>query len=196
MAHVRRRLKNGEEVLIRPIRPEDGQGLREGFERLSPESRYRRFFTLSPTLSNAQLRYLTEVDHRSHEALLAIDPETRHGLGVARFVRFCDEPSVAEVAVAVADDWQQRGLGTALLHELTARAREEGITRFRASVLAENQAMMGFVKSLGEAHVMGHAQGLIELLMDLPDEGLPESLRHAVRAAARGDIELERPDRA
>jgi RimJ/RimL family protein N-acetyltransferase len=185
---VRRRLAGGEEVLIRPIRAEDKDGLRQGIERLSPQSRYRRFFTPVPRVTSAQMRYLTEVDHRTHEALLAIDPDSRQGVGVARFVRSLQDPDTAEVAVAVSDEWQRRGVATRLLYELTARAREEGIRRFSASVLAGNQAAIEMMRKLGEARVLGTEGGVLELVMDLPPEGVPEALSAAVRAAARGDI--------
>ena len=179
-------------MLVRPIRPQDSQGLLEGFQRLSPESRYRRFLAPLPKLGRAQLRYLTEVDHHDHEALLAIDPQTRNGLGVARFVRSREDPSVAEVAVAVADDWQGRGLGTALLQELAGRAREEGIRRFSASVLAENSAVIEMVFKLGDAQVTARHDGVVDLVMDLPRSGLPHSLREALRAAAHGQLRLSR----
>jgi GNAT superfamily N-acetyltransferase len=175
---------------VRAIRPQDSQGLLEGFQRLSPESRYRRFLAPLAKLGRAQLRYLTEVDHHDHEALLAIDPETRNGLGVARFVRSREDPAVAEVAVAVADDWQGRGLGTALLHDLAGRAREEGIRRFSASVLAENSAVIEMVFKLGDAQVTSRHDGVVELLLDLPQKGITETLRHTVRAAARGELRL------
>jgi GNAT superfamily N-acetyltransferase len=186
----RRTLRSGQEVLVRPIRPQDSQGLLEGFQRLSPESRYRRFLAPMAKLGRAQLRYLTEVDHHDHEALLAIDPQTRNGLGVARFVRSREDPAVAEVAVAVADDWQGRGLGTALLHDLAGRAREEGILRFSAAVLAENSAVIEMVFKLGNAQVTSRHDGVVELLLDVAQQGLTETLRHTVRAAARGDLRL------
>ena len=126
------RLRDGTQILIRPIRPEDREELAAGMERLSPESRYRRFFTPTNELSASELSYLTEVDHHDHEALVALEPESRHGIGVARFVRSADDAEVAEVAVAVADSWQNRGVATALLDRLTERAREEGVRRFSA----------------------------------------------------------------
>jgi len=195
---ISRRLSSGDEVLVRPIRPEDRRGLLEGVERLGPESRYRRFLSATPTLSKAALRYLTEVDHHEHEALLAVDPRTRDGLGVARFVRSSADPSVAEVAVAVTDSWQRRGLGTTLLVELAARAREEGIEHFSALVLAENDAIIELLLGLGDVQVTGRGNGVVELLMDLPDQdqGIPETLRHTVRAAARGELAIERRDPA
>ena len=185
---LRRGLAGGGEVLIRPIRPDDKRGLQQAIERMSPQSRYRRFFSPVPRVTGAQLRYLTEVDHHTHEALLAIDPVSEDGVGVARFVRSQEDPAVAEVAVAVSDDWQRRGVATLLLYELTTRAREEGIRRFTASVLAENQAALDMMRKLGEARVRHAEQGTVELVMDLPAEGVPAALSAAVRAAARGDI--------
>ena len=88
------------------------------FERLSEESRYRRFFTTKNELSAAELDYLVDVDHEDHEAIIAIDPSSGEVLGVARYIRSKDDAEVAEVAVTVADDWQRRGLGRALLRPL------------------------------------------------------------------------------
>lgn len=182
-------LKTGDRVLIRPIRPDDKQRMLDAFERLSPESRYRRFFAATPRLRAGQLRYLTEVDHHTHEALAAVDPDTGEGLGIARFIRSPDDAAIAEIAVAVVDDWQRRGLGTALLHALAARAREEGVERFSAVVLAENEPILQLLRGLGDVRVTGRDHGVVDLLMDLPDGGIPESLRHTVRAAARGEIQ-------
>src|ERR1700730_6834344 len=111
-------LRDGSLVEIRPLGPSDKRGLAAGFQRLSELSRYRRFLSPTAQLSDKQLRYLTDIDHHDHEALVAIDPATRDGLGVARYVRSRARPDEAEFAVAVADDWQQRGLGTALLRRL------------------------------------------------------------------------------
>jgi RimJ/RimL family protein N-acetyltransferase len=183
-------LRSGDRLLVRPIGPDDKQKLLDAFERLSPESRYRRFFSATPKLRAGQVRYLTEVDHHTHEALVAVDPRSNEGLGVARFIRSPDDPAVAEIAVAVIDDWHGRGLGTALLHGLTARAREEGVERFSAMVLAENEPMLDLLRRLGDVEVTGRDHGVIELLMDLPHEGMPDALRDTVRGAARGDVHL------
>lgn len=80
---------------------------------MSPESRYRRFLAARDRLSEAELDYLTRVDHHDHEALVALVLETQEGVGLARFVRLPEDPEDAEVAIAVADAWQRRGVGTA-----------------------------------------------------------------------------------
>ena len=86
---------------IRPVRPTDEQLLRDGFARLSAESRYRRFLVPMPRLSAPLVRYLTEVDHHDHEALVAIDPDTGRMVGVARYVRYPDDPTDADLLVAL-----------------------------------------------------------------------------------------------
>ena len=105
-------------------------------------------------LSARQLRYLTEVDHHTHEALVAIDVASANGIGVARFIRSTTDPTAAEAAVAVLDNWQGRAVGTALLHTLAARAREEGVERFTASVLAANSPMLELVRRLSDTAVI------------------------------------------
>jgi RimJ/RimL family protein N-acetyltransferase len=178
------KLRDGKRVLIRPISPDDKQGL----EFLGPESRYRRFFAPVHHLAARQLRYLTEVDHHTHEALLAIDPQTGAAVGVARFVRSPTDSTVAEVAIAIVDDWQRRGLGTELLHELADRARKEDVQRFSAAVLSGNAPALAVFRDLADAHITAAEQGVVELLMDLPQKGIPQTLGHTMRAAGRGDI--------
>jgi len=187
-------LRDGSRVDVRPIAATDKELIRQGFARLSPESRYRRFLSSMPALDDRALAYLTELDHHDHEALIALDVESREGVGVARFVRDSAEPASAEVAVTVVDDWQGRGLGTALLGELADRAREEGVRRFTALVLAENRNMLGMLGELGAARVVDREQGTVELAVDLPPEGVAPELVEWLRAAARGLVDLVRRD--
>jgi RimJ/RimL family protein N-acetyltransferase len=179
------RLRDGEQILVRPIRPDDREELAAGMRRLSPESRYRRFFTPTSELSASELSYLTDVDHHDHEALVALEPASGHGIGVARFVRSPQDPEVAEVAVAVADSWQNRGVATALLDRLTQRAREEGVRRFSAEILADNQPMLELIDELGDVTMRRVDQGSVEIEVQLPPEGIGAALRESLRAAAR-----------
>jgi GNAT superfamily N-acetyltransferase len=174
-------------VEIRPIEPDDRDALARGFDRLSEQSRYRRFLSPRGPLSQAELSYLTEVDHHDHEALVAVDPETEEGVGVARFIRSPEDPAVAELAVAVADDWQRQGVGSVLAAELAKRARDEGITCFTALALAENDAILGLLQDLGEVRTGRTQLGTVELAVDLPDDGISR-LRRLLRAVARGDV--------
>lgn len=132
-------------VRLRPIRTDDDVVLSQIFDGLSAESRRMRFLAPKHRLSEKELRYLVDVDHRKHEALVALSRRDGAGLGVGRFIRYGDEPDTADVALAVADEWQSRGLGTHLAMRLIGRARSAGIRRFTALVLAENvraQALM------------------------------------------------------
>jgi RimJ/RimL family protein N-acetyltransferase len=133
------RLHNGSEAVIRPIRFDDGPRLSAAYDRLSPESRYRRFLTPKPHLSAAEVRYLVEIDGDAHVALVAtpVDDPDRI-IGVARFVRLAEDPLAAEFAIVVGDPWQGEGLGKKLLLRLTDAARGHGIQRLRATMLADN----------------------------------------------------------
>lgn len=193
------KLKGGERILIRPISAEDKGMLKAGFDRLSTESRYRRFFGPQTDLSSTDLRYLTEIDHHQHEALVAISQDDAADpgqamVGVARFVRG-DDPSYAEVAVTVVDDWHHKGVAKAILDRLVDRAREVGVTHFVALVLSENDAALELFSHLTEAGAEPResASGNVELLIELPEPGgeLGQSkLGLALRSAAEGSIRI------
>ncbi len=180
-------LRDGSRVRIARITARDAPLIADGFERLSAESRRLRFLTSKPSLSSAELRYLTEVDGHRHEALGAIDPVTGHGIAVARFVRDVDDPTRAEVAVTVADEWQRCGLGTVLLNQLADRAREEGISHFTALVAGDNQATQPFLAGLGgTVTVTQVGSGALEYEIALAPQGLGRQLETLLRAAATG----------
>jgi GNAT superfamily N-acetyltransferase/nucleotide-binding universal stress UspA family protein len=169
---------------MRPIEASDRDLLEEGFERLSPQSRYRRFFSPVTRLSKRQLDYLTQVDHHDHEALVALaDGELA---GVARFVR--TRPGVAEPAIVVADDWQGRGLGSQLLDALANRAREEGVDCFVAPILSENRGAIALFERLGEGEATVRRDGIeVELTIPLGvEEGATPSLRQLLHEVAAG----------
>jgi GNAT superfamily N-acetyltransferase/nucleotide-binding universal stress UspA family protein len=175
-------LRDGTPVVVRPIESADRDRLRAGFERLSPESRYRRFFSPVNELSERDLDYLVEVDHHDHEALLAVPPDGGPGYGVARFVRTA--PEEAEPAIVVVDDWQGRGVGGLLLDVLAERAREEGIARFRAPVLARNEESIRLLRRLGPTR-QSRVGEEVELEIELGlDAGGRPGLVSVLRAAA------------
>ena len=179
-------LRDGSSVTVRQIAPDDKAALVAAFERLSPDSRYSRFFSPVNELDARTLEYLTNVDHHDHEAVVAVDPVTGVGVGVARYVRWRDDPQSAEVAVTVADDWQGRGLGSLLLEELADRARAEGVKRFTAVVQARNERAVRLIERLGPYE---HAEegGYMELKVKLPVRGIAP-LRALLREAAQGAL--------
>ena len=185
-------IRDGSRIVVRPVRQADKEAIVAGFERLSPESRYRRFFSPLERLSPADLRYLTEVDHHDHEALIGFSSDSREPVGVARFVRM-DDPAFAEVAVTVIDDWQGRGVATALLARLVARALEEGITHFVALVLSDNREVIDVFQHLAPQAVEPRrsASGHTELVIDITgpaERPIPAALGGALHAAARGAL--------
>jgi RimJ/RimL family protein N-acetyltransferase len=159
-------LRDGSTVLVRQVVPSDKERIRAVFERLTPDSRFRRFLASVRRLSDSALRRLTEVDHRDHEALIALDLDSQDAVGVARFIR-TNRPDVAEVAVTVADEWQGNGIGTALLTLLAARAREEGISRFTGVALATNSAALRLLRRVGPVEVIRTDASTIELEADI-----------------------------
>jgi len=154
-------LRDGSTVLIRQIRSADAPLLADGFARLSAASRQMRFLGVKKELSAAELRYLTDVDHHDHEALVALDRAGGQGVGIARYVRDADDPQAAEIAVTIVDDWQRRGLGTELLAQLSDRARQEGIRRFTALADAGNAAVAAGLRNAG-ARLVRCGQGTVE----------------------------------
>ena len=163
-------LRDGSKVLIRQVQPADAPLLADGFARLSDKSRRMRFLARKDRLSAAELRYLTDVDHRDHEALGALDRAGGRGVGVARYVRDAEDPRAAEIAITVVDDWQGRGLGTELLTRLSARARSEGICRFTALVAEDNVAMAGLLRNMN-ASLVGRGPGTVEYEITLMPAG-------------------------
>ena len=152
---------------IRPIDPADKAALASAVEQSSDEAVYRRFLNPHGRLTSAELRYLTEVDHHDHEALLAIDPGSGKSVGVARYVRDQERPDTAEVAIAVLEPWQGRGVGKTLLSHLADRARDEGITQFIGLMLSSNTRMRRLLASLGTPRPLSSGAGAIELVVDL-----------------------------
>jgi RimJ/RimL family protein N-acetyltransferase len=154
-------LRDGSEVLIRPVQGTDAPLLADGFTRLSARSRQMRFLRTKNELSPAELRYFTEIDHHDHEALGAVDRANGRGVGVARYVRSAQDARSAEIAVTVVDEWQGRGLGTELLAQLSERACEEGIRKFTALVAADNVAVAGLARSVGAELVRREPAALV-----------------------------------
>ena len=145
----RLKLRDGRVVDVRPLERCDRPLLEAAIRQLSDRSRYLRFGTPKSRMTERELDGLVDVDHHAREALLAIDPLTGRGVAVVRFVQLPGEPGVVELAATVADDWQGIGLGSALLAELTRRARDEGHSAFRAYVLAINGRSIAMLRRAG-----------------------------------------------
>ncbi len=199
-------LHDGSVVRLRLVAPDDAALLRTEFERWSPESRYTRFLVPKQALSDAELRYLCEVDQESHFALGAVlEIGDGHGepvgWGIARFIRLppeLGEPVTAEAAIAVADEAHGKGLGTLLLLRLCAAAAERGIEQFRCEVLVTNHAMQALVTSIAPDRSVALADGVMSIDFAVtaiaPDAPLATETPRAglfalFRAAAEGLVE-------
>jgi len=168
MQWTRHVLKDGTTVVLRPIQAADKAELQLGLQRLSPESVQRRFLSAKPRFTNAELRYLTEVDGHDHVAIV-VELEDRPGMvvGVARYVRLTDQGGVAEPAIVVADFLQGNGLGKLLADALAVEAVKNGIHRFAAIMLGDNvpaQRLMGRLTDHLELHTDA---GVTEATTDL-----------------------------
>jgi GNAT superfamily N-acetyltransferase len=187
-------LRDGTPVRLRLIGPADRARLAAGFEKLSRESRYLRFFTAMPHLPERMLDRLVATDGWKHVAIGAEvasdDPAAAEGLGVARFIRLDDAPDVAEVAVAVVDAKQGLGLGSLLLRALLDAARERGVHRFRAMLLSENASARALVEELAEEVSVRRENGCLVYEVILPERTEEEPggnvLNRLLKLAASG----------
>jgi L-amino acid N-acyltransferase YncA len=145
---------------FRQIRAEDQDALAALFARMSPESRWRRYFAPKPRLTGAELVYLTDIDHLTHEAVAAVDDDGRI-IGVARYAQTSDRDTV-EIAVEVDDDHQRNGLGRALVTTVMLSASGRGYRRMVATILWENWPARSLFKSLGFC-AFRSGDGVVEL---------------------------------
>jgi GNAT superfamily N-acetyltransferase len=134
---------DGGAIRIRAIRPDDQERLHDHFRRLSGQSVYFRFMGIKRDLSAADLKRLTELDFKNHVGLAATLTENRRErfIGVGRYIRGAN-PNRAEVAFAILDGFQGRGIGTLLLEHLSLIADANGVAEFEADVLGENRQML------------------------------------------------------
>jgi len=142
-------LDDNETVLLRPLRKSDRAALAKAAEELSERSRYNRFHASGIRLTQDDLNYLTDVDQDHHVAWVVLDPNTKTGLAVGRYVRDQDDASSAEIALTVRDQDQHHGLAKVLLGALIASAHIGGVTRLHGTLLASNIPMRCLLTSLG-----------------------------------------------
>lgn len=164
-------LRDRTKVHVRPIVPEDEPLLHEAVAAMSERTVYFRFFSPIKRMSDALAHRLAVVDYNDRFAIVAT-AHRANGLerivGVARYDR-ARGTDVAEVAVAVIDEFQRRGLGGQLLAELARVARAHGIRTFSLIVLPENREMLGLLRKMGWIHQAKLAGGVYEISFDLPE---------------------------
>jgi GNAT superfamily N-acetyltransferase len=167
-------LRDGTKLHLRPIAPEDEPLLHEAVAAMSERTVYFRFFSPIKRMSDALAHRLAVVDYHDRFAIVATthrpggSSQKERIVGVARYDR-ARETDVAEVAVAVIDEFQRRGLGSVLLAELARVARGQGIRSFQLIVLPENSEMLGLLRKMGWIHQAKLSGGVYEISFDLPD---------------------------
>jgi acetyltransferase len=142
-------LGGGWKVRLRPLRPSDRDLYTRAVIDLSPRSRYLRFLSPIQRPSEKLVDQMTRVDGRLHVAYVALTPDETAAVGVIRYVRMADDPLRAEVATAVADDWQGHGLGGELLRHSVEHARQSGLRALCATTLRENGGAIRLLQGSG-----------------------------------------------
>jgi RimJ/RimL family protein N-acetyltransferase len=164
-------LRDGTPAMIWPLLATDAEMLREGFRRLSQDSRQYRFLTAVTELDDSMIRLLVDsVDGVNHIALLLIvlPPAGEEGpVGVAHLTQDPADPASADIAVTVIDDWQGHGVGTALVSALMQRRPAE-VTRLHTLVAAGNRASLALLAGAGRVSSSLPAQGVLDVTVELP----------------------------
>ncbi|MFI0724140.1 GNAT family N-acetyltransferase [Streptomyces sp. NPDC021224] len=175
-------------MYIRVARPEDHAGLLELYGEMSRESLRSRFFGVTRRAGEVAAEWVLAPPRTGHAGLVAV-----HGdriVGTAEYEVTAD-PRVAEVSVAVADDFHRRGVGTLLVEHLANAAREAGVERFTADTLASNHLMQRLVADLGQKVERRHEDGEVHVTFPLaPDE---RYLAAVERRGSTADLASLRP---
>jgi GNAT superfamily N-acetyltransferase len=162
--------RDGGPIRVRAIRSDDKQRLLDHFGRLSAEARYFRFFGHRSALTPQDLIYFTELDFVRHVGLAATISEggEEQFIGVGRYIRR-EDPSRADVALAVLDRYQHSGIGSRLLQHLGRLANQAGITEFEADVMGDNSRMLELLKRSGCIIRHAYGAGIVHFSLRCPE---------------------------
>jgi GNAT superfamily N-acetyltransferase len=168
-------LRNGKQVKVRSIRPDDKNRLATAFKNLDPESVYTRFFYHKKMLTEAELRSATELDFENAVALVVTigEGENEIIIGAGRYAVIDEtKPSgSAEVAFTVEEDYHRQGMARILLQHLAFIARDKGLSCFVAEVLPENRGMLGVFSRSGLPMKTEHGGDAVHVTLSLRGEG-------------------------
>lgn len=166
------RLRDGTAVMIRSYQSIPRKDIDQAYSRLSPRSQYNRFLAVVPRLTDTMLHHLIEeIDGSNHIALVLVrlpDRGPQSIIGVGRIVRYPHEPTSADVAVTIRDEWQGRGAATALLGALVHQ-RQDGVSRIVTVVAADNPAALAMLLQLGDLRTSTAGLDTLEVVVDLPE---------------------------
>ena len=159
-------LRDGRPVTIRALKPDDRSAMLSAVGRVSAQSLYRRFFGPKRGFTEKETDFFVNVDFVTHVALAAVIDDGGHAtiVGAGRYI--VSEPGKAELAFAIVDEYQGKGIGAALLRNLMLVARESGLQQLVAEVLAENAPMLALFRKYGFG-VQKSAAGVVHVVLDL-----------------------------
>jgi GNAT superfamily N-acetyltransferase len=164
------RLPDGREIEIRALRPGDEADMLAAVDRTSAQSLYRRFFGAKRHFSESEKTFFLNVDFVSHVALVVIAKEGSRTVVVGGGRYIAVRPGVAELAFAVVDEYQGRGIGAALMRHLALLARDAGIKELIAEVLPENLPMLKVFENSGLSLHTKHRAGVVDVTLDLTND--------------------------
>ncbi|KGN43137.1 GNAT family N-acetyltransferase [Knoellia aerolata] len=167
------RARAADPLHLRCLTPDDGHHVRDLLERMSPQSRYQRYFRPVRSFRPADVARFVAVGP-THVAVGAFDRGCL--VGTAQYFRSSQQPGHAEVAVEVADSHHGRGVASRLVHELAGLATDVGITHFTATVLTDNRPVLSLMRSLGWQVAATPDGAYTEIVATLP----PDLVRNAV----------------
>jgi CRP-like cAMP-binding protein len=179
------KVRDGSELLLRPVLPGDSERTMQGHVRFSSETLYRRFMS-ARVPSPALMDYLAEVDYVDHFVWVMTDQDG-NPMADARFVRDDHNPTIAEIAFTVADAYQGRGIGSFLIAALSVAAQVDGVERFSGRMLADNLAMRTIMDRYGASWQRDDV-GVVTTVIDVPDPHrlpLSRDLADQIRRTAR-----------
>jgi len=164
---ARELLRDGSQIEIRALRPEDEADMLAALEQASAQSLQRRFFVMKRHFSDKERAFFMDIDFKNHVALVALveDAGRKVLIGGSRYVVF--EPGRAEMAFMVVDAWQRRGIGSLLMHHLIQIARDVGLQELTADVLPENTGMLKVFEKFGFKPAPRHDPHTVHLALKL-----------------------------
>lgn len=164
---VDEQLRGGEHIEIRALRPSDRQALLAATQHASDRSLYRRFFGVRREFSDEEVASFVDIDFVNQVALVAIKPGPGDELIVAGARYIVVRPGAAEIAFTVVDQFQGKGIATALLRHLVTLARAAGLGQFIAEVLPENTAMLRVLERSGLRSEKKREDGVVHITLQL-----------------------------
>lgn len=161
------RLRDGREIKIRALRPDDKDDMLAAIGRTGTQSLQRRFFAVKRGFSETEIAFFMNIDFVNHAALVALAEEDGRSviIGGGRYVVI--QPGRAEIAFVVIDNYQSQGLGTLLMHHLSLVARRAGMKELVAEVLPENAAMRKVFEKFGFRAQRGSDPQVLHLVLKL-----------------------------